>query len=801
MNVNNSLANVNFRVIYVQVKFTFERNVYKMKSIKRTMAMCAAATLVFSTMAVMPASAADLTAKVVADKTTVEPGDSVTISVELENNPGINGWQFNLAFDDTVFVPVNEDDTEFDDLGVVVGPDVGDVSSPLGKFNWVNNKKANKTDGEIMYITFNVKENAAAGEYSFKIDDGRFVVTKPKEEGGGSTPLEFTTTDVTVKVNAPEVAVTGIDVTPATIAFKAIGETASITAKVTPDNATNQKVSYKSADETIATVDETGKVTAKGEGETTITVTADGAAAVSKTVAVSVAHKHVLKKVEAKDSTCKEQGNIEYYECTACGKLFEDEAATKETTLEKVKKPLAAHDFTKKDTDKKYLKSAGTCTQKAVYYYSCSVCGEAGTETFEGETNPDNHVNKKTEGYIAPTYDADGFSGNVVCQDCGKVIEEGHKIDKLEYGYVKVPAVAATCEKDGNIEYYKRTLVDGTADGKLFKDDKGTEEITEAETVVKALGHKWGAPTYEFNSDYTECTATRVCENDKSHTQTAKAKVTMTVTKEKTYEAEGTATVTAAFTEDWAEDQTKDITLSAKKYSYDKVDAVAATCEADGNIEYYKRKTEEGEYDGKLFKDALGAEEITAEDTVVAALGHKFDSVKSENWAEDFSSCTVTLVCANDPEHTKDITTDKISIESDKAATCTEAGETVYVAEFDDEVAGTRKLTVTKDALGHDWSEWKVTKEATEDAEGEETRTCSVCGETETRAIPKLSKDDKDDKDDKGSDTENKPASDGKTDANGSGNAETNNPVTGAAAALGMVAAAIGSLAIFRKRK
>ena len=30
----------------------------------------------------------------------------------------------------------------------------------------------------------------------------------------------------------------------------------------------------------------------------------------------------------------------------------------------------------------KYLKSAATCTEKAVYYYSCS-CGEKGTETFE----------------------------------------------------------------------------------------------------------------------------------------------------------------------------------------------------------------------------------------------------------------------------------------------------------------------------------------------------------------------------------------------------------------------------------
>ena len=32
---------------------------------------------------------------------------------------------------------------------------------------------------------------------------------------------------------------------------------------------------------------------------------------------------------------------------------------------------------------KKYLKSAATCTEKAVYYKSCTVCGEKGMETFE----------------------------------------------------------------------------------------------------------------------------------------------------------------------------------------------------------------------------------------------------------------------------------------------------------------------------------------------------------------------------------------------------------------------------------
>ncbi len=38
----------------------------------------------------------------------------------------------------------------------------------------------------------------------------------------------------------------------------------------------------------------------------------------------------------------------------------------------------------------------------------------------------------------------------------------------------------------------------------------------------------------------------------------------------------------------------------------------------------------------------------------------------------------------------------------------------------------------------HTWSEWTVEKEATTTAEGQEKRTCSACGEVETRAIEKL---------------------------------------------------------------
>lgn len=52
-----------------------------------------------------------------------------------------------------------------------------------------------------------------------------------------------------------------------------IGETAALKATVTPDNASNKKVTWKSNKETIASVSSTGVVTAKAEGTAAITAT------------------------------------------------------------------------------------------------------------------------------------------------------------------------------------------------------------------------------------------------------------------------------------------------------------------------------------------------------------------------------------------------------------------------------------------------------------------------------------------------------------------------------------------------
>ena len=68
-----------------------------------------------------------------------------------------------------------------------------------------------------------------------------------------------------------------------------VGGTATLTATIMPDNATDQNVTWSSDNQNVATVDQNGKVTAVGEGTATITATAaDGSGAnASCTVTVS----------------------------------------------------------------------------------------------------------------------------------------------------------------------------------------------------------------------------------------------------------------------------------------------------------------------------------------------------------------------------------------------------------------------------------------------------------------------------------------------------------------------------------
>ena len=80
--------------------------------------------------------------------------------------------------------------------------------------------------------------------------------------GASATKLEILSPVVDIPVKS-------VTVTPDTATLK-IGETTTLTAEVLPTDATDPTITWTSSDETVATVDENGKVTAKTAGTATI---------------------------------------------------------------------------------------------------------------------------------------------------------------------------------------------------------------------------------------------------------------------------------------------------------------------------------------------------------------------------------------------------------------------------------------------------------------------------------------------------------------------------------------------------
>ncbi len=77
---------------------------------------------------------------------------------------------------------------------------------------------------------------------------------------------------------------------------------------------------------------------------------------------------HTPELVEGTNSTCTEQGNIAYYECGVCSKLFTDEECADEITKEDINLPVKDHSYEKNVT-------LPTTTEQGFTTYTCANCG------------------------------------------------------------------------------------------------------------------------------------------------------------------------------------------------------------------------------------------------------------------------------------------------------------------------------------------------------------------------------------------------------------------------------------------
>ena len=258
---------------------------------------------------------------------------------------------------------------------------------------------------------------------------------------------------------------------------------------------------------------------------------------------------HNLDKVEAKDANCSDSGNIEYYICSGCDKYFSDKDGKNEIK-DKSSVVIVAngHNLNKVDAKAEDCLNAGN-----IEYYVCDVC-----DKYFSDKDGKNEISAESvvipakghKGVLVPAVAADCENdGNMAyykCENCNKLfsdeackkeISADSVIVKSHHNLDKVEAVLASCDKDGNIEYYVCSVCD-----KYFSDKDGKNEIVDKASVVV-----------------------------KSH------------------------------------------------HSIDKVEAVEASCDKDGNIEYYVCSV-----CGKYFSDAEGKNEISDVDIIDSAKGHSY---------------------------------------------------------------------------------------------------------------------------------------------------------------------------------
>ena len=298
---------------------------------------------------------------------------------------------------------------------------------------------------------------------------------------------------------------------------------------------------------------------------------------------VSYTNQHLLTKTEAKAATCTEDGNKEYWTCEHCGKYFlSDDANPATATAVELSETVipASHKLTKveakdatctEDGNKAYW----TCEHCKKYFLSDDTNPETAKAVEQAETViPASHKLTKVEAKAA-TCTEDGNKEYWTCEHCkkyflsddtnpatAKAVELSETVIPASHKLTKVEAKAATCTEDGNIEYWtcehcKKYFLSDDTNPETAKAVEQSETVISASHKLTKVEAKAATCTEDGNIEYWTCEhCKKYFLSDDTNPETAKA-------------VEQSETVISA------------------SHKLTKVEAKAATCTEDGNIEYW----------------------------------------------------------------------------------------------------------------------------------------------------------------------------------------------------------------------
>lgn len=427
---------------------------------KRITSLLLCFVMVFSILATaVPVLAATVTStqiKVTPDKTTASPGDIITYTITIGPVSDMGAMSMRLDIP-TGLTYVENTGKLVDDLKTTLGFDVTD---------WTEITKM--VSGYASAADYESTTDTELAKFQCKVDDGAtgsLEVGLKELEFGSCQTFEYHTdrfsvvkTPVTITA-APKPA-TNVTLNKSTTTIYT-GGSETLVATVSPADTTDT-VTWESNKTSVATVDSTGKVSAVAPGTAIITAKAGSKSATCTVTVEDAPCTHASKSdVSAKSSTCQDQGWDAYKMCDTCGQLFD----TADNQISEIPfRSLASHtggtatckdkavctvcgqpygslatthSYTAQTKTAEALKTAGTCKDNAVYYYSCSVCGAVehnDAHTFVGEKDATNHtggiyLNNQKEANCKE----EGYTGDTHCLGCEQKLSDGTTIGKAEH--------------------------------------------------------------------------------------------------------------------------------------------------------------------------------------------------------------------------------------------------------------------------------------------------------------------------------------------------------------------------------
>lgn len=216
---------------------------------------------------------------------------------------------------------------------------------------------------------------------------------------------------------------------------------------------------------------------------------------------------NLTQVAEYKAPTCTEAGNIAYWRCDDCGKLYSDAEGKTEITEADIAIPAKGHSpasgWSHDDASHWHacLNGCGTQLDKAAHDTNgadgaCSVCGykEGHKHSLTRQQYTDGCANNPV------TYYTCSGCSNLFLDENGTQVVTMDDIQKMSaHDLVHHTAVEATCEHAGNIEYWE------CDNCHKFFTDEGITEVEQSDIVEAQLDHE-----YEYQSNSTqhwkECT-------------------------------------------------------------------------------------------------------------------------------------------------------------------------------------------------------------------------------------------------------------------------------------------------------